>query len=128
MTLMLWILSAGIHIYYVPPFMLHIAALKKPACMCTLPYVDPPVEKDSEEKKAAIVKANAEREYLCTLECPIRLGECPLSQEEGQSDEDYEAACAALADQAKGAESAPADGALTDDEDDEGDYDLDETI
>lgn len=83
MTLVMWIVSATLHIIYVPPFMLHIAALVKPACICSLPFVDPAVEKDSEEKKAAIVKANAEREYLCALECPARLSDCPLKKEEG---------------------------------------------
>lgn len=97
MTLVMWILSAVIHYVYVPDFMLHVAALKKPACICSLPFVDPALEKDSEEKKAAVFKANEERVYLCSIECPFRVDDCPLSKGEGQSDEDYEAACVALA-------------------------------
>jgi len=53
-TLVMWIASSVVHIWYVPDFLLHIAALPKPPCVCPLPFVDPAEENASEEKKAAV--------------------------------------------------------------------------
>lgn len=129
MTISMWLAFAVLHILYVPDFMLHIAALPKPPCVCNLPFVDPASEKDSEEKKATIKAAVAEREYLCNYQCPAAQGECPLDKEEGQSYAEYKAACAALKDSAKGEEEAPLEALpeedeedLEEDEDDEEDF------
>jgi len=121
MTLAMWLTFASIHIIYVPDFMLHIAALKKPACICSLPFVDPAPENATEAKKAAVAKAVEEREYLCNYQCPPVKGECPLVKEEGQSDAEYLAACAALKDQAKAEEEAPLESADVEEEEEEED-------
>jgi len=116
MTLLMWITFATLHIIYVPEFLAHIVALPKPKCRCSLPTVEPAAEDASEEAKAAIAAATAEREYLCAIQCPATEGDCPLAKEDGQSDAEYKAACAALAEQAEGksaaepaAEAAPAE-------------------
>jgi len=118
-TIAMWIVFATLHIVYVPDFMLHIAALPKPTCVCSLPFVDPATEKDSEEKKATVKYAIAERDYLCAYECPAAQGECPLSKEEGQSYAEYKAACAALKDSDKAEEEEPLTAAIEEDEDEE---------
>jgi len=109
MTLLMWITFATLHIVYVPDFLAHIAALPKPKCKCSLPLVTPAAEDASEEEKAAVKRAEDEREYLCSYECKAKAGDCPLAKEEGQSQAEYEAACAALAEQAeaKAEEEAP---------------------
>jgi len=124
-TLSMWIAFAGLHIFYVPDFLRHIAALPKPPCVCSLPFVDPALEKDSEEKKATIAAAAAEREYLCKYQCPAAQGECPLDKEEGQTKAEYKAACAALKDSTKGEEEAPLE-AIPDEDDEEDLEDEDE--
>lgn len=98
LDLLMWIVFSVLHIIYVPDFLLHIAALPKPPCLCSLPQVDPAGEDASEAIKAAVKEAEKTREYLCAIECPAKKGDCPLAKEEGQSDEDYKAACAALKD------------------------------
>jgi len=79
-TLAMWLSFAVVHIIYVPQFLLHITALKKPACICSLPFVDPAAEKATEAKKASIKKANEEREFLCSIQCPDNKNTCPLEK------------------------------------------------
>lgn len=121
MTLLMWITFATLHIVYVPDFLAHIAALPKPKCKCSLPLVTPAAENASEEEKAAVKAAIDEREYLCSYECKASKGDCPLAKEEGQSQAEYEAACAALAEQAvaKAAEEPPAAAVATEEEESE---------
>lgn len=97
-TLLMWVFFAGLHIYYVPLFLLQVAAMPKPPCVCSLPLVDAAPEDASEAKKEGTRMAIAERNYLCNLECPAVKGECPLSKDASQSDEEYAATCAALKD------------------------------
>jgi len=97
MDLLMWIGITSLHVLYVPGFLVHVAALPRKACKCNIPKVEPVAEDASEELKAENARANTERDYLCLLQCPPAGKTCNLDKEEGQSDADYEAACAALA-------------------------------
>lgn len=95
--LIMWVVISAAHIYYVPKFLVHVAALPPLDCDCNLPKVEPVEVDASEELKAENARANTERDYLCLLQCPPRGKACNLDKAAGQSDADYEAACAALA-------------------------------
>ena len=97
-TLVFWIVIMGLHINYVPQFLVHVASLPTPPCFCTLPKVEPLPENASQALQAENARATAERDYLCSKQCPAKGedGSCPLVKEEGQSDADYEKACADL--------------------------------
>jgi hypothetical protein len=99
MTLWMWITISVLHIYYVPEFLAHVAALPPRACACQIPNVEPVGEAASEALKAEYTRASTEREALCLIECPPN-ATCPLEKDEDQSDAEYAAACAALADAA----------------------------
>jgi len=67
MTLIMWIVIAGLHIYYVPAFLEHIATIPPRACECTLPNVEPVGDDASDLLKGEYTRAAEEREALCLI-------------------------------------------------------------
>jgi len=93
--LVMWIGFSVVHILYVPGFLAHCAALPPPPCECTIPLVDRTYVSRNPLIRAEQERAEKEREYLCKIQCPVS-DVCPLDKGEGQSDEEYLAACEAL--------------------------------
>jgi hypothetical protein len=104
-TLIMWIGMSAFHIYWVPDFLAHVAALPARECICNIPNVEPVDDEASEALKAEFKRASEEREALCLIECPPTAG-CPLDKGEDQSEAEYAAACAALKENADKSEEA----------------------
>jgi len=67
MTLIMWIGIAGLHIYYVPSFLEHIATIPPRPCQCSLPNVEPVGDDASDLLKSEYTRAAEEREALCLI-------------------------------------------------------------
>jgi hypothetical protein len=69
-NLAMWLGISLIHIFFVPPFLAHVAATYRAQCRCDLPKVQALGENASADQIGAFDKATAERAYLCGLQCP----------------------------------------------------------